>query len=289
MKKLLLVICLGISLSATAQQNSVIKLYREGAVESNGITADEHYDKWGSAYDISEATLTIYLPNRHTTGQMILVCPGGGYGMLAIRHEGTYVAEELNKSGVAVAVLKYRLPNGHHEIPLQDALAAMDTLRYHAASWGIEQIGVMGFSAGGHLASTLLTHYTSPTTRPDFGILIYPVVSFRDYPHQGTRRNLLKDGETNELIDLYSNELHVDDNTPPTLLVLSSDDKVVSPRHSMLFLNELCNHNIMCEMHVYPEGGHGWGYIPDALAAYRPAFNSTVSAWLSRCKKQIQR
>lgn len=160
------------SLVANGQDTHTIFL-KSNDMESNGMNpSEEYFDKEGSAFNVAKAELYIYLSDsKISNGQMVLVCGGGGYSFVAVNNEGIMVAKELNKIGVSVAVLKYRHPNGHHSIPLKDALSAMDTLRSLSKEYGINKIGIMGFSAGGHLASTALTHYTTASNRPDFGIL----------------------------------------------------------------------------------------------------------------------
>jgi len=229
--------------------------------------------------NVQNPTLEIYLPTKkNATGMAVIVCPGGGYSGLAYDWEGTDVAKWLNAKGIAAFVLKYRLPisstiSEPHKVPLMDAVRAIRMVRANASSWNIDQgkVGIMGYSAGGHLASTLSTHYNTqqPTydemdgfpARPDFTILIYPVISMMaPYVHTGSRDNLIGKGATKEMKELYSNELQVTENTPPTFLIHSSDDGAVHVMNSLLYYQALQKNDVYSELHVYPEGGHGYSF-----------------------------
>jgi len=211
--------------------------------------------------------MEVYLPNkRSVTGQAVVICPGGGYGILAYDWEGTDIAKFLNAYGIAAIVLKYRLPDSvsstaPNQVPLLDAKQAMRLVREHAKEWNINpsKIGVMGFSAGGHLASTLSTHYEEDS-KPNFSILIYPVISMdKNITHGGSRNNLIGSHPTDEMIKLYSNELHVSTNTPPTFLIHATDDDLVPVENSLLYFQALKKNKVPVEMHIYPAGGHGFG------------------------------
>jgi len=228
---------------------------------------------------VQTPTIDVHLPARaNANGQAVVICPGGGYGILAYDWEGTDIANRLNADGIAAIVLKYRLPEDAsnvipHLTPLLDAQRALRLTRHHAADWNIDpaQVGIMGFSAGGHLASTAGTHFDAGnpaapdpverlSSRPDFLILMYPVVSFDPaVGHSGSRRNLLGEQDSPELVAYYSNELHVTAETPPTFLVHSIDDKSVPIRNSLRFYEALLDHGVSAEMHLYPHGGHGFG------------------------------
>ncbi len=240
---------------------------------------------------ISRPTLTAYLPPKEkANGAAVVICPGGGYAVEAAGHEGADVAKELSNAGIAAFVLKYRLPSDetmkNKEIgPLQDAQQAIKMVRERAKEWNInpDRIGIMGFSAGGHLASTAGTHYTkaliensnNTSLRPDFMLLIYPVISFQDsLGHIGSRDNLLGKNPSQEKKDYYSNELQVTDNTPPTFLVHASDDNAVKVENSIAFYEALIKHHVPAEMHIYQNGGHGFGmHLP-----------KNKDLWLDRCK-----
>jgi acetyl esterase/lipase len=225
---------------------------------------------------VIQPTLTVFLPPRDkANGTSVIICPGGGYARLAIGHEGYDVAKRLNEMGVAAFVLKYRLPNDQTQpdksiAPLLDAQQALRLVREQAPKYGLnpERIGLMGFSAGGHLASTAGTHFAKPvgdnpgatSVRPAFLILMYPVISFSDsLMHKGSRDNLLGQTAAPDQIKLYSNELQVSAQTPPTFLVHAEDDKTVPVQNSIVFYQALRRHNVPAEMHLYPQGGHGFG------------------------------
>ncbi len=228
--------------------------------------------------NVQEPTLEVYLPpKKNAPGKAILICPGGGYSGLAYDWEGTDIAKWLTSKGITAFVLKYRLPKSNSIIlgrkaPLQDAQRAIRLIRHNSEKWNVlkNQIGIMGFSAGGHLASTLGTHYNdsensltstidSLSARPDFMVLIYPLITMKaSYTHEGSKNNLLGKNPKQELIDFYSNELHVNKNTPPTFIVHATDDKIVSVMNSILFYRALEKEEIYSEIHIYPKGGHGF-------------------------------
>lgn len=211
-------------------------------------------------------TLEVYLPSPSNSRNIgVMICPGGGYGILAYDKEGTDIAKFLNGYGIAAFVLKYRLPeDASNEVPnispLMDAKRGMEIIRENAVEWNIrkDKIGVMGFSAGGHLASTLGTHFEAKN-RPDFMSLIYPVVTMKnDYTHNGSRVNLLGHKPSEELVELYSNELQVTTETPPSFIVHSMDDGAVPVENSLQFAKALKEAKVPLDMHIYPEGGHGY-------------------------------
>ena len=223
--------------------------------------------------NVSVPTLTIYRPSV-ANGTAVIICPGGGYSLLAAGHEGTAVAQLLAGWGVTALVLKYRLPDDaimeNKTIgPLQDAQRALEIVRQHALEWKIDpaRIGIMGFSAGGHLASTASTHFASPvietgglSVRPDFSILIYPVISFTDsLMHKGSRDNLLGNDVSATRVSEYSNEQQVNSSTPPAFLVHASDDKAVPAGNSIAYYQALLRNKVPAELHLYQNGGHGFG------------------------------
>jgi acetyl esterase/lipase len=264
MKTFFLAILFFISMTIRAQEVIEVPVWPNGATESNGITAEETTNSSGHVSNVSVASFKIYPADKaKNTGIAVLICPGGGYGIEAAGHEGVDFAKWYAENGITGIVMKYRLPNGHHKIPLKDVQEAMRIIRKRASEWDINpgKIGVSGFSAGGHLASTLLTHFDE-SSRPDFGILVYPVITFGEInTHIGSRKNLLGADEKNqELIDYYSNEKQIKDNTPPTILLLSDDDNGVVPENSILFYRGLKEKKIPASMYVFPTGGHGWGF-----------------------------
>lgn len=226
-------------------------------------------------YTVVLPTLTKFAPAK-PNGTSVIICPGGGYGRLAIDHEGVDVAKAFNQLGITAFVLKYRLPNDSIMVdkstgPLQDAQEAIRTVRKQAIAWGLNpaKIGIMGFSAGGHLASTAATHFniladanTKDTTsvRPDFAILVYPVISFDDsITHKGSKTNLLGKNPTAAQIILYSNEWQVTKNSPPVFLVHTGDDASVPVENSIRYYQACIQNKVPAEMHLYPKGGHGFG------------------------------
>lgn len=217
-------------------------------------------EKGGSYADYP--LLTVYLPDCGN-GKAIIMCPGGGYGSLAVDHEGHDMAAWFNKLGYVYAVLQYRMPEGHSDVPLSDAKQAMRIMKKQAGEWKVcaDKIGIMGASAGGHLASTLATH-TVGELHPAFQILFYPVITMKkEYTHAGSRQNLLGTIPTQETIDAYCNELRVTAATPPAFIMLSGDDDVVPVQNSFNYYLSLLEHKVPAEMHAYPSGGHGWGYL----------------------------
>ncbi len=260
MKKILFTILSVMALSAAAAQTYEIPLWPDGPAESNGLEGPETVDN-GIIANVSEAVLYVWPAEGNNTGAAMLICPGGGYLKEAAEHEGSQFAEWFAANGITAAVLKYRLPNGHSEIPVTDARQAMAILREMAPDWGYDRVGVMGFSAGGHLASTLLTHYDTGS-RPDFGILYYPVVTMTQATHGGSRTNLLGENPSDKTIKFYSNELQVTKNTPPTLVFFSEDDKTVPPANGKMFVEALEKNGVESKLVLYPAEGHGWGFRP---------------------------
>ncbi|MBS4072719.1 MAG: alpha/beta hydrolase [Algoriphagus sp.] len=230
--------------------------------------------------NVQTPTIEVYLPTKQiATGEAVVIFPGGGYGILAYDWEGTDFAKWLNAQGIAGIVVKYRLPiskslTDAKEVPLMDAQRAIRLVRKNAEAWNIDptKVGVMGFSAGGHLASTLSTQYNHEVNRPkdeidaiaarpDFSILVYPVISFRDAAvHSGSRKNLVGEHASQELMDRFSGELNVNAQTPPTFLVHAQDDKGVPIENSLLYYQALHKHGVKASLHIYPTGGHGFGF-----------------------------
>jgi acetyl esterase/lipase len=262
--RLFVLYCVLISALA-AQEPRTELLWPEGAP---GAVGNEDADK---------PTLTIY-PATQPNGAAVLICPGGGYVNLAMDHEGRQVAEWFNALGVTAFVLKYRLaPRYRHPAMLEDARRAMRVIRQRAKEFGIDasRVGVMGFSAGGHLASTLSTHFQEGE-RPDFAILCYPVISFTTrYTHSGSMRALLGDPPDPELAWDLSNELRVTSQTPPTFLFHTNADTGVPPENSVLYYLALRRAGVPAEMHIYQEGRHGVGLAPE---------DTVLSTWPARLK-----
>ena len=264
----------------SVQAQKVIPLYTGTIPNSRDVSDEESGNADRSIlFKTSKPTLTIYLPEAsQATGTAMVICPGGGYGALMMKMEGADMAQRLVKWGIAAFVLKYRLPSDRTMIdksigPLQDAQQAIKLVRMHAAEWHVDpaKIGIMGFSAGGHLASTAGTHYSQPliddkeniSLRPDFMVLVYPVISFTDaIGHIGSRDNLLGKDPSAEQIRKFSNEQQVTPQTPPAFLVQAEDDSVVQVANSIQFYEALQRNKVGASLHIYTKGGHGFLKIP---------------------------
>jgi acetyl esterase/lipase len=265
-----------------------IPLYPGKIPNAKGTPIDKSNADNSIYYRISTPTLRIYPGQKSTAAKTaVIICAGGGYAGLNIKREGYDVAEAFNKAGVAAFVLKYRLPDDKTNInktiaPLQDAQQAIKIVRDSAALWGIDpaKIGIMGFSAGGHLASSAGVHYKDAfianpgktSLRPDFMLLIYPVISFSDsFGHKGSRDNLIGKKPSADSINYFSNELHVDAQTPPAFLTHAGDDKIVPVTNSLSFYEAFNKNGVAADLHIYAKGGHGFGEIP------------TFDEWFGRC------
>nr|WKN38812.1 alpha/beta hydrolase [Tunicatimonas sp. TK19036] len=272
--------CLMLSNTFAQSTPDTLRLWPDGAP---GATGTEETDQ--------PSIIRYPAPAHMATGAAVVVCPGGGYNHLAMDHEGHQIAQWLNSFGVSAYILTYRLgSNGYkHPIQMNDGKRAIRTVRANAAEWGIDpnRIGVLGFSAGGHMASTLGTHFDAgdasasdpvdkTSSRPDFMVLLYPVISFtEDYQHSGSRIALLGEDAAPELVASMSNELQVKADTPPTFLVHTTEDTAVPPENSVYFYLALRKHDIPAEMHVFEKGRHGLGM---------GARGSAFSAWPDLCE-----
>lgn len=274
MKSIITLLIITFAFMTSWSQDMVLKVWPNGAPNDNGIKEPEEKYDGVRVRKVSVAELYVFLPQKsENTGVGVVICPGGGYGILAMDHEGYDMAKWLADRGIAGIVLKYRMPNGNHEVPSSDARQAMRIVRANAASWGInpDKIGLAGSSAGGHLASTVGTQFDlgnknskdileQISCRPDFLLLLYPVITFNEsFGHMGSRKNLIGETNNSELVEKYSNELHVKPQTPPTFMVLADNDKAVVPRNSIEFYMALKKNNVPAEMHIFAEGGHGFG------------------------------
>lgn len=244
---------------------------------------------------IDKPDMTVFLPEAsEATGTGVVIFPGGGYQHLAMDKEGYKVAHWLNELGVAAFVVKYRLgPRYNHPSQINDAQRAIKMVRANAAEWGIDKdrLGILGFSAGGHLTSTAGTHFDQgnsgasdaidrQSSRPNFMVLIYPVVTMKmDYTHQGSRRNLLGPNPDQELVDNLSNELQVSDQTPPTFIIHGTNDTAVPVQNSLQFYEALLEHDVPAEMHLFRNGPHGFG-----LSTYDPE----LSIWTELCENWMR-
>lgn len=261
----------------------------------NKLNGPEDVPSSGNISNISKlARVDLYFPKK-PNGQMVIVCPGGGYAIVSTYNEGLYVADWMLEQGITVAVVKYRLPNFNHEVPYSDVANAFRYCRAHASEWGVNQIGVMGFSAGGHLAATASNLWTDAITRPDFSVLIYPVITFTPgTTHRGTHKNLLGDKRMiqERYMDRYSMEKQVGRQTPPTFLALCSDDTTVPAENSLLYYNRLIELDVPVEMHIWPTGGHGWGFSSekfvgkgnDKFAYGREDYYNSLARWLKELR-----
>lgn len=215
-----------------------------------------------SADRLDTAKVTVFLPDvKKVTGRAVVICPGGGYSRLSMEHEGTDWAQFLNSQGIAAIVLKYRMPHGNHEIPVQDAEEAMRMVRRNARQWRIDpsQVGIMGFSAGGHLASVVAT-CSKGDAAADFQILFYPVITMEPgYTHKGSHDNFLGKDPKKRLVHEYSTDRQVTRVTPRAFIALSDDDHTVLAANGANYYMECYRHDVPATLHIYPGGGHGWG------------------------------
>jgi len=273
-------------LSSTLSAQQEIKLYPNGPKESNAITEKESIQRGDFVVNISEPRMYYYAaPKEKASGTAVLICPGGGYMGVSVIKEGEDIAKWFNDLGVTAFVLYYRMPNGHTTIPLTDAQTALGIIQEHAKEWNIDKtkVGIMGFSAGGHLASTVGTHFKAKLQRPAFMILGYPVVTMKkELTHGGSRKNLIGENPTAKIENLYSNELQVTKNTPPTFIVHSRDDKVVPIENSIQLYKALQAKKVVAELDTFAVGGHGFGMRKHGI----PADNwpELLKTWLKNNK-----
>lgn len=286
MKKIMtLFVFMAIFISANAQpaggsgfwgpRQETIQVWPDGA--PNAFTYDASTDPQGENY--KDAILEIY-PARNPNGRCIILCPGGGYAVLSMTHEGRDIRHWLNARGYTCCLLQYRMPRGHHDVPLSDVQQAMRIMR-ERVDLGITHIGVMGFSAGGHLASTASTHYFDAATRPDFQILLYPVITFeKPYTHDGSVYGLLGDNPSQDMLDLYSNQKQVTPDTPPAFILAASDDLLVPVKNSLMYYEALVENGVSATMHIYPTGGHGFGWSDNFI--YKTEWSNELESWLEK-------
>ncbi|QJW89779.1 alpha/beta hydrolase [Spirosoma taeanense] len=273
-----------------AKAQEITPLYPGAVPNSKASDIQESGAESGVLTGITKPTLEYFRPAADkASGAAVIVIPGGGYGVVVYKGEGVSTAKALAEKGVAAFVLKYRLPSDvimpDKKIgPLQDAQQAIKLVRDNAAKWGIDptKVGIMGFSAGGHLASTAATHFekayidnsTSTSLRPDFQILIYPVISMQDsLTHGGSRDNLLGKNPSRQDADLFSNELQVRANTPPAYLTHAADDKLVDVDNSIVYFEKLRHLKVPVELHIYPKGDHGFIFR-------HPGWMEPLFAWM---------
>ena len=279
-----LVLLLAFSVNSQAQKaNSLIFNLKTGKMFQPEAPKEFEVNKEYTAY------LEVFLPEKtKANGRGLFIFPGGGYGMVAYGHEGTRWAPFFNEQGIAVFVLKYSLPKGDRNRTFSDVSSAMNIVKANATNWGLNlsQIGVMGFSAGGHLAATVATHFTDPI-KPAFQILFYPVITMEAaYTHAGSRENLLGKTPSQALVDEYSNEKQVSATTPPAIIIAAADDQVVPIENSLNYFKSLNEKKIPVSLHIYPIGNHGWGYSKQYK--YHEAILKELSLWLQTTLKYKQ-
>ena len=255
----------------------IVSLYPHGIPNSKITTFSNIPENplEGVSRRVVQPTLQMFKPPQNkANGASVIICPGGGYSILVYSGEGVRTAKEFVSKGVTAFVLRYRLPNDSFQVnksiaPLQDAQRAIKMVRDSAIKWGIDpdEVGIMGFSAGGHVASTVATHYqkslidnhSGTNLRPDFQILVYPVISMKDdLTHWDSRKQLLGKNPSEEQINLFSNEVHVDHNAPPAYITQAADDKVVDVDNSVVYFEKLRHNSVPVEMHIYQKGNHGF-------------------------------
>ena len=268
MKKILLFVLMMLPAMVFAQKGTEMNLWPDGPQTSNDDPEDM-------------AKVTVFLPDEKlATGRAVVCCPGGGYSHLAWEKEGTSWAPFFNGQGIALIVLKYRMPHGHYTVPAEDAEEAIRLVRRNAEAWHInpDDVGIMGFSAGGHLASTVATH-ASGDAKPNFQILFYPVISMEQgVTHQGSRNNLLGKSPKRKLVNQYSNEQHINKHTPRCFLALAHDDRAVPPVNGLNYYEQLYSNGVPASLHVYPTGGHGFGILQSFT--YHFEMMLELKAWL---------
>lgn len=280
MKNTLLLLLL-LMVNSFFAQDTIMQLWPKDKIPNHLKSVEKEIHEQNEILRISKVqvpTIEVYLPSRRdATGEAVLIFPGGGYGILAYDWEGTDIAKFLNSKGIAGIVVKYRLPSDISQtdkkyVPLLDAQRAVRLVRGNAEKFNVvpNKIGIIGFSAGGHLASTLGTHFNEKvyepidriddeSARPDFMALGYPVISFGEMTHLGSKKNLIGENPTTELVNYFSNEKQVTELTPPTFLLHATDDTVVPVENSLLFYKAVKDKGVSVTMHIYPKGGHGFG------------------------------
>lgn len=277
-----------------AQKPEIYPLWPQGAKESNGLPP-ETVNQNGDISGNRTAELLVYHPAKDkNNGLAVLICPGGAYSFLSMKNEGELFAKWLTARGITAVILKYRMPNQHDRIPFTDASRAIRWMRSRAEELEINpgKIGIAGFSAGGHLASTVATHFDTGkenatdrlerfSSRPDFALLFYPVISMTDaLTHMGSRNELIGKKPSVALINKYSNELHVSSKTPPVFLLHSDDDSVVPSMNSVVFYQALKKNKVPSVLYIFDKGGHGWGL--QSNFDYYQQWTLLLEKWLRR-------
>ncbi|MFI3269741.1 MAG: alpha/beta hydrolase [Rikenellaceae bacterium] len=267
-----------------------IPLWNNGdAPHSNRLEGAEGEPKLNRITNITQAELLIYKADpAKATGQAVVICPGGGYMLVSMDNEGTLLAEWFAKQGITAAVLKYRLPNGVKEVPFEDAELALKVMRQRSRQLGYspDKVGICGASAGGHLAASVSV-LAEKSVKPNFTVLFYPVISGeKGVAHEGSFNNLLGKDRTEAETLKYSLERSVDETTPPTIMLLSSDDKVVPSENSVRYYRELRKHNTLSALYIFPKGGHGWSMSPRVSPEL---WQPLLLSWLADVNKELNK
>ncbi len=270
-----------VAISCTTQPSTYkIEVWPDGAPNTANLTQEqwENPDN-GIVGAIGDAYLWVYLPEKNPSRAAVIICPGGAYEYLSMKSEGREVAQRFSENGYAAIVLQYRMPNSNKEVPISDVREAFAIVKAHADEWGIdpEKIGIMGFSAGGHLAAYHSNTYTAES-KPAFSILIYPVTRLTSESHEGTRYNFLLNEEDSVEVRNASPVWLVGEHTPTTYLAVSNDDFLYDD--TKVYLNALDEKNIPVECHIYPDGGHGWGM--EERFDYKDQWFGSLLFWLNR-------
>ena len=295
MRKLFIIVAILFTTTVMAKEQQEVKYQQDETIvlwdnnkapHSNGLEGEAYNEKPFRLVNTTKAVLYVYNADQSkATGQAVVICPGGGYGKLSMDQEGYLMAQWLAKNGIAAFVLEYRLPNGHREVPLEDAVEAIRVVRKRAKRYNIDpaKVGIMGFSAGGHLAASA-SNIPAVKDRPNFSILFYPVVIANHYTsHRGSFRNLLGKGFSQKDADEFSMEKLASRDTPPTILLLSDDDTTVPAAGSAMYYAALRYHGVKASMYVFPEGGHGWGNYD--RFSYQKEWQHLLLRWLNELGK----
>ena len=294
MKRIVLIMAILVASTAIAQEQKRSNYYQDDTIliwenskapHSNGLEGEAYEATAYRLVNTTKAQMYVYNADpAKATGQAVVICPGGGYAKLSMDQEGYLMAQWLAKNGIAAFVLEYRLPNGHREVPLEDAVEAIRIVRKKAKKWGVDpaKVGIMGFSAGGHLAASA-SNIPAVEDRPNFSILFYPVLTAGDFnTHRGSFRNLLGKRHTAAEADEWAMYKIASEQTPPTILLLSDDDTTVPAAGSALYYAALRYHGVKAAMYVFPEGGHGWGNYDKF--AYQKEWQHLLLRWLGDLK-----
>lgn len=255
-----------------AAQPVILDLWPDGAPNDNGLKGPERQLENGRLDNVTHPTLTVY-PAAKPNGTAVIMCPGGGYIRLAMNHEGHDMANWFNNQGVTYAVLKYRMPNGNIDVPVSDGLRAVKLLREHAAEWGISRVGIMGASAGGNLATQVATQWTKDDERPDFQVLFY---AFTGAPRDP--KAMFGTTPSQERLDKYTTYKQVNSRTPQAFIMCSADDTSVPYMNSVQYFQALREAKVPATMHIYPSGGHGWGFNDSFI--YKREWTAELERWL---------